>query len=135
VTDPALRRDEPPPTRERGSTRGRRGSVLETKESGVQPVFAEIVFAQQKRKNGRATHATLAATTNENATCGYASPAGVPYPSMTSFATTGGTSHSTTISGLTNGTSYTYFVKCRDAAGNISQDASTSFSVAHPHHH
>jgi hypothetical protein len=48
---------------------------------------------------------------------------------MTAFATTGGTSHSTPLTGLTNGTSYTYFVKCKDAAGNTSGDASTSFSI------
>jgi hypothetical protein len=49
---------------------------------------------------------------------------------MTTFATTGGTSHATALSGLTNGGSYTYSVKCKDTSGNISADSSTSFSVA-----
>jgi hypothetical protein len=76
------------------------------------------------------TSASLTVTTNENATCRYAATSGVAYASMTLMTTTGGTSHSSTISGLSNGNSYTYYVKCRDVALNISADASTSFSVA-----
>jgi hypothetical protein len=52
------------------------------------------------------------------------------FASMTQFSTTGNTSHSTTLTGLTNGGSYTYYVKCKDAAGNISPDSNTSFSVS-----
>ncbi len=64
------------------------------------------------------TQATLSLTTNENATCRYATTAGVAYASMTStFTTTGGTTHSTTVTGLTNGGSYNFFVRCQDAAG------------------
>ncbi len=78
------------------------------------------------------TSTTLNVITNENATCAYATAAGTPFVSMTTLATTGGTAHSTTLSGLTNSSSYTYYVKCQDAAANTSSDTSTSFSVATP---
>jgi len=43
---------------------------------------------------------------------------------MNTFAVTGNTSHSTTITGLTNGSSNTDYVKCKDTNGNISADTS-----------
>ena len=47
------------------------------------------------------------------------------------FTTTGGTAHSTTVSGLTNGGSYSYFVRCQDTVGNANtNDFIISFSVA-----
>ena len=50
---------------------------------------------------------------------------------MTGFTTTGSTSHSTLVSGLNNGNSYAYYIKCQDSAGNItSSDYTISFSVA-----
>ena len=49
---------------------------------------------------------------------------------MTTFTTTGASSHSTSLTGLANGTSYTRYVKCKDTAGNISADSIVSFSVA-----
>ena len=80
------------------------------------------------------TQTTLSLTTNENATCRYASTAGVAYASMTNtFATTGTTAHSTTVTGLTNGGSYSFFVRCQDAAANANtNDFTISFSVAQP---
>ncbi len=76
------------------------------------------------------TSTTLSVTTNENATCAWATSAGQAFASMTTFATTGGTSHSTTLTGLSNGTSYTDYVKCKDTYGNISANSTASFSVA-----
>ena len=59
---------------------------------------------------------TLAATTNENASCRY-STSNLSYANMSSnFTTTGSTSHSTTGSG-SSGT-ITYYVSCADTAGN-----------------
>lgn len=47
------------------------------------------------------------------------------------FTTTGGTSHSTLLTGLTNGQTYTLYVKCQDAAGNANMnDFIISFSAA-----
>jgi chitodextrinase len=78
------------------------------------------------------TQTTLAVTTNENATCAYSTNAGAAFASMTTFTSTGGTSHSTTLSPLSNGTTYTYYVKCKDTSGNISGNASVTFAVAAP---
>jgi PKD repeat protein len=77
---------------------------------------------------------TLSLTTNENATCRYATTAGVAYASMTNtFSTTGGTAHSTSVTGLANGGSYSFFVRCQDAAANANtNDFTISFSVAQP---
>jgi hypothetical protein len=46
------------------------------------------------------------------------------------FGTTGGQAHSSTVSGLTNGGSYSYHVRCQDAAGNANtSDFTIGFSV------
>lgn len=78
--------------------------------------------------------ATLSLTTDENATCKYASVSGTSYSSMTlTFSTTGSTTHSTSVSGLTDGTSYNYYARCSDSAGNVNaDDYAISFSVATP---
>jgi hypothetical protein len=78
------------------------------------------------------TSTTISLTTNESATCRYSTNSGISYPSMTNtFSTTGGTTHSTLVTGLQNGTSYNYYVKCNDTAGNYNLDDYTiSFSVA-----
>ena len=80
------------------------------------------------------TSTTLSLSTNENATCRYSTTAGVSYSSMTNtFSTTGGTSHSTTVSGLSDGDSYSYCVRCQDDSGNVNtSDYGISFSVAVP---
>ncbi len=82
--------------------------------------------------NAGTTNTTLSVTTNENATCKYSTTAGTAYSSMAStFSTTGGTVHSTSVSGLTDGNSYTYYVRCEDTSGNAdTSDYGVSFSVA-----
>src|SRR5437867_2763013 len=73
------------------------------------------------------TQTTLALTTNEAATCRYSPSAGVPYDAMTqTFATTGGTAHSTPGSGLDDGGSQALYVRCLDTAPNSNTD---SFAV------
>jgi len=78
------------------------------------------------------TQASLGLTTNEGATCKYATTAGVAYGSMANpFSSTGGTTHTTTVTGLTNGSSYNYYVRCQDASGNANtDDFAISFTVA-----
>ena len=80
------------------------------------------------------TSATLQVTTNENATCRYATTPGTAYGQMTiTFATTGGTAHSHGVTGLANGQSYTFYVRCQDTAGNATTaDTVVSFAVANP---
>ena len=81
-----------------------------------------------------ATQTTLTLNTDQKATCRYATVAGTPYASMPYlFATTGGTSQSTPVTGLTNGGIYNYFVRCQDSLGNSNpEDFAIIFSVAQP---
>ncbi|OGE79154.1 MAG: hypothetical protein A2751_05960 [Candidatus Doudnabacteria bacterium RIFCSPHIGHO2_01_FULL_46_14] len=78
------------------------------------------------------TQTTLSLSTDENAICRYSTVADIAYSAMTdTFSTTGATSHSTTVSGLANGQSYTYYIRCEDTAGNANpNDYSISFSVS-----
>ncbi|MDP3899712.1 MAG: LamG-like jellyroll fold domain-containing protein [bacterium] len=77
------------------------------------------------------TSATLALTTSENATCRYGTVANTAYVNLAGvFTTTGGTSHSTGVSGLVDNTTYTYYVRCQDGAGNSNTtDYVIQFSV------
>ena len=76
------------------------------------------------------TSVTLSVDTNKNATCRYSTHQNAYFGEMTIFDTTNAMTHSTFVSGLTSGTSYTYFVKCVDVAGNVSAiDGGLSFGV------
>ena len=74
---------------------------------------------------------TLSVTTNEAATCRY-SNSNQAYDNMANtFTTTGSTAHTIILTGLANGQSYTYYVRCADASGNKNTASSTIiFSVA-----
>lgn len=64
------------------------------------------------------TGALLSVTTDESATCHYAATDSA-YGNMTTMTTTGGTSHSVTLAGLTPGTTYDYYVRCQDTSGQL----------------
>jgi hypothetical protein len=79
------------------------------------------------------TQATLSLTTDQGAICRYALSTGVAYSSMTNtFSVTGGTAHSTVVTGLQDGGSYSYYVRCQDnSTGAVNtDDYAISFSVA-----
>ena len=78
------------------------------------------------------TQVTMTLTTDEVATCKYGTVAETAYDGiLNTFAATNDTTHSQTISGLTNGGSYNYYVRCQDGAGNSSlDDYPISFSVS-----
>lgn len=78
------------------------------------------------------TSVTLEVTTDTNATCKYGTTADTAYASISNtFDTTGTTTHTQEITGLTGGTSYTYYVRCIDAYGNANtSDETISFSIA-----
>jgi hypothetical protein len=80
------------------------------------------------------TQTKMSATTNESATCRWGTSSSTSYSDLTNtFSTTGGTAHSTTLSGLSDGQSYTRYIRCRDAAGNANTSSYTiSFDVAMP---
>jgi len=69
------------------------------------------------------TQTIISLTTDESATCRYETTPGIDYSSMVNtFTSTGSTSHSETITGLTNGNSYTYYIRCQDTSGNSNQN-------------
>ncbi|HFC10984.1 MAG TPA: hypothetical protein ENJ75_02225 [Candidatus Kaiserbacteria bacterium] len=76
------------------------------------------------------TSATLNVTTNEDATCHYAT-VDSSYANMTNaFGTTGGTTHTENLTGLTSNTPYTYYVRCEDTVGNdMVASANASFTT------
>lgn len=76
------------------------------------------------------TSTTLSLTTDESATCKYGTVAATAYADIAStFSTTGGTSHSQSLTGLTP-VSYTYYVRCQDVPGNADTDDYTiSFTI------
>ncbi len=80
------------------------------------------------------TSATLSLATNENATCKYSNTPNTPYGSMiNTFTITGGTTHSRGLTGLQNGQTYNYYVRCQDQAGNMNPtDYLISFMVVSP---
>lgn len=77
---------------------------------------------------------TLSLVTNENANCKYSNTIGNNYDSMSfTFTTTGGTSHSAIVSGLTDSVAYNYYVRCKDISGNVNlDDYKISFSIEGP---
>ncbi len=63
------------------------------------------------------TQTTISLTTNEAATCKYGTTANTAYGSIANtFSTTGGTSHSQLITGLSDGNNYNYYVRCQDSS-------------------
>lgn len=80
------------------------------------------------------TEVTLSVVTDETATCKYGQTANTAFASIAStFANTAATTHTTTVSSLSNGSTYTYYVRCQDSIGNTNtDDYPISFSVASP---
>lgn len=77
------------------------------------------------------TQVTIALTTDESATCKYGTTANTAYAAIANtFTTTGGTSHTQTITSLSNGTTYTYYARCTDGSNANSDDYVISFSVS-----
>lgn len=78
------------------------------------------------------TNTILSVVTNENAVCRYSQTAGTTYSSMTStFSVTGSTIHTQSVTGLTNGSMRTYYVRCVDMSSNANTgDYVITFSVS-----
>ena len=69
------------------------------------------------------TAVTLTLSTNEAATCRYATSLGVAYTAMTTtFSVTGEISHTEPITGLVDEQTYTYYVRCQDSTTNANTD-------------
>jgi arylsulfatase A-like enzyme len=78
------------------------------------------------------TQAALGVISDENASCRYDTVPGTDYASMANaFSMTGGTTHTEPVTGLTDGSAYTFYVRCADAAGNAnSTDFLITFAVS-----
>ena len=81
------------------------------------------------------TGATLSVTTDESATCSYATTDSA-YGSMTAFDSPNtGTSHTATLTGLTASTGYDYFIRCADTSAQtntMTTSAHVSFTTLTP---
>lgn len=78
------------------------------------------------------TQAVVSLTTDENATCRFGPTPDVTYEALPNiFATTGGTSHGSLVTGVADGGAYVFYVRCQDEAANANpDDASIAFTVA-----
>jgi hypothetical protein len=75
----------------------------------------------------------VSVSTNEPASCRFGVREGTTFAFMTGvFQTTSGLTHTTTNNELNDGDTYTYFIRCKDKAGNENlEDFHLTFSVAH----
>jgi hypothetical protein len=76
---------------------------------------------------------TISLNTDEVATCRYSNISGMSYDSMSFFANTNSTFHSTEVTGLSEGRSYEYYVRCVDSLQNKNtNDFTISFNIDAP---
>jgi hypothetical protein len=76
---------------------------------------------------------TISLTTDKSATCKYSTVANTSYASKpNTFTITGNTTHSTLVTNLTDGSTYTYYVRCSTAGYSTTGDYIISFSVSTP---
>jgi len=77
------------------------------------------------------TSTTISTATNETSTCKYSTVANTTYASMTNTMTDTSGTHSATVSNLTNGSTYNYYVRCSDSSGNVNTtDYPITFSIS-----
>ncbi len=77
------------------------------------------------------TETTVSVSTNEASTCRYGTIPNTPFNAMSNtFSITGTTVHSSTVTGLLDGSYYKYYVRCADSFANYNQsDFLIDFSV------
>ncbi len=80
------------------------------------------------------TQTLLSLVTDVAANCKYGRVAGTTYVNLPYvFATTGSTTHSTMLTGLTNGNTYTYYIRCQSLYGYpMTSDYIVSFAIPAP---
>lgn len=105
-------------------------SNLERYLAGSGDLIAPVLFGfgPASPLSAASTTATLALTTDEAATCRYSVDGDAAWAAMTQFSTTGGTSHSGTIT-VAKGKTDWYHVRCNDAFGNLSAPSVHRLSV------
>jgi len=76
---------------------------------------------------------TISLATDEKAACRYNTVSGVGYGAMKLFSNTNSTFHYTSVTGLSEGTGYVYYIKCADDHSNVNtDDLIVSFYIAGP---
>lgn len=70
----------------------------------------------------------MTATTSESASCRFSLESGTDFDSMTSFSTTGGTTHNKSFS-ATVSEDRSYYVLCKDTSDNLSAEKEITFSI------
>ena len=84
----------------------------------VTPPAITVVYPYDDLTTGT-TEVQLGIQTNESASCRYATEQGVLFKSMTkNFTKQAANYHTAKVTGLQNGVSYSFFVRCKDTAGN-----------------
>ena len=80
------------------------------------------------------TTTIISLTTDVQATCRYSNSLGTNYTNITgTFTNTNSTNHSTEVSGLENGNTYAYYIRCNSTEGYYNDnDWNIAFSVALP---
>ncbi|MBI2579544.1 MAG: hypothetical protein HYW27_01445 [Candidatus Aenigmarchaeota archaeon] len=91
-------------------------------------VVAPVVSGEIPLNNSNVTSSpvTFSVNTSETAECRYATGSGADFDSMTTFANTNSTAHSVNLA-LTDFGSYSFYVRCQDAAFNRNPDYFTKF--------
>src|SRR3989344_5768012 len=107
----------------------RRKSIFHGLRQPTTPRSPDTRYTATARRSARPSPLS----TDTAATCKYGLVAGTPYSSLPiSFTTTGSTTHSTLVSALTDGSSYTYYVRCSSQGFPTTGDYIISFSVTPP---
>jgi hypothetical protein len=106
--------------------------------AGLEPAYIDIRVPRPppdtsppNRSNGQpgsllpsgTTQVDIGLLTDEPALCRYSTTSDSSFSSMSdTFTVTGGQSHTTLITDVSNGSAYTFYVRCQDAAGNVNHD-------------
>jgi hypothetical protein len=112
------------------------GRAVEIGATGSTPVDTtppvRSLLAPSGSLSAGTTSTNMSLVTDKAATCRYSTTAGTAYASMTNtFDTSFATSHLKGVTGLSNGGSYDYHVRCINGSGYANtDDATISFSVA-----
>jgi len=76
------------------------------------------------------TQVNIFANTNENANCRYSDNINHTYDQMSDMTTTGGNIHTQLVTGLTDGSNYSFYFICEDPSGNQSDKRGIAFAVS-----
>lgn len=107
--------------------------VNKTTEADVDPPILSAGAPSGTLDSGT-VQTNLTLSTDEDANCKYSTTTGIAYASMANtFSATGETDHSVAVTGLSNGNTYHYYVRCQDEAlapNANSNDYEITFSIS-----